>query len=227
MKKVLGIVVMLVLLVTFVNRFISIRSGFVSEAVGISESQVSDGGVLESEKAESVEEIAADTEADTVAELETISDDTPQQASTQEEQVVEQTAEEPTTHSYMVVKADVTWEEAYSAAKASGGYLAVITSQEEFDAVATLADQSGALYIWLGAESDAYGKFYWKNGESFSYTNWYAGEPSGSDADGTPETCLCMWKVNGEWSWNDQRNDLISGYSLAAEKIGYVIEYDN
>jgi hypothetical protein len=215
MKKILGIVVALALLVTFVNRFLTIRSGFVSEAVETSESLVFDDAALENAEVESK------------AEAETISEAAAQQESDQEEQAVEQTVNESVTHSYTVMEADVTWEEAAAAAKTSGGYLAVITSQEEFDAVAALADQSGALYLWLGAESDGYGNFYWKNGESFSYTNWYPGEPSGSDADGTPETCLCMWKVNGEWSWNDQRNDLISGYGPAAGKIGYVIEYEN
>jgi hypothetical protein len=242
-KKILGIIVTLVLLVTFVNQFLSIRNTLVSQTAGTSETQVSDDAAQESSDTESVEGTATDTAADTSAEPEPLSDDTTQQESAQETQATEQTAaqtaaqtttqastqtaETAVTHSYMVVKADVTWEEAAAAAKASGGYLAVITSQEEFDKVAALADQSSTLYLWLGAESDTYGNFYWKNGESFTYAKWYPGEPSGSDEDGTPENYLCMWKVNGSWSWNDQRNDLISGYSLAAGKIGYVIEYDN
>ncbi len=138
----------------------------------------------------------------------------------------EPVAEAPKAHTYQVVLADVSWEQARNAAEAAGGYLAVITSQEEFETIAALASGTNALYLWLGAQSNS-GQFAWLTGEEFSYTNWFPGEPSGTDsADGTPEYYLCMWKVNGVWSFNDQRNDILSAGVNASGKIGYVIEYE-
>ena len=134
-------------------------------------------------------------------------------------------AEPPKPHTYQVVVADVSWEEAKNAAQEAGGYLAVITSQEEFTTIASQAESSGVRYLWLGAQSSG-GQFTWLTGEEFTYQNWYPGEPSGTDSDGTPENYLCMWKVNGVWSFNDQRNDILSAGVSASGKIGYVIEYE-
>lgn len=137
----------------------------------------------------------------------------------------EPVAESPKEHTYQVVTADVTWEEAKNAAREAGGYLAVITSQQEFELIAAQAESSGARYLWLGGQSSGE-RFVWLTGEEFSYQNWYPGEPSGTDSDGTPENYLCMWKVNGVWSFNDQRNDILSAGINVSGKIGYVIEYE-
>lgn len=133
---------------------------------------------------------------------------------------------EHTEHTYTVVTGDVTWEEANRQAQQSGGYLVTITSQQEQDTVCALAEQSGLTYLWLGAEC-INGTFAWGTGEPFAYTNWYPGEPSGTDTDGVLEPFLCMWNVGEGWSWNDQRNDIVAGYSAAAGKIGYIVEYES
>lgn len=135
---------------------------------------------------------------------------------------------------YIVIPADVTWLEAKQACESMGGTLATITSREEFEKVCEQADASGLTYLWLGAclqnASDEWSEATWITGEPWSYTNWYPGEPSKQDADGTLESYLCMWHVKYDgnvigWTFNDQRNDIISVLPKAAGKIGYVCEY--
>ena len=133
---------------------------------------------------------------------------------------------EPAQHTYAVIAGDVTWEEARQLAEERGGYLAAVTSQEEWDTVQALAEESGLTYLWLGGQAGGDGAFGWLTGEAFDFSCWYPGEPSGSDSDGTAEPFLCMWKPDGAWSWNDQRDDIIAGNRAAAGKIGCVIEYE-
>lgn len=129
-------------------------------------------------------------------------------------------------HTYAVAAGDVTWEEARQLAEERGGYLAAVTSQEEWDTVQALAEESGLTYLWLGGQAGGDGAFGWLTGEAFDFSCWYPGEPSGSDSDGTAEPFLCMWKPDGAWSWNDQRGGIIAGNREAAGKIGCVIEYE-
>ena len=37
-----------------------------------------------------------------------------------------------------------------------------------------------------------------------------------------------LWNVQGEWSWNDQRNDVITntGFTYFIGKTGYICEYE-
>lgn len=133
-------------------------------------------------------------------------------------------------HSYEVVRADVSWEQARIIAEEKGGYLATITTQEEWDQVKALLDTefgSKTAYVWLGASNNEEGSFTWITGETFEYTDWYSGEPSRVDRDGTPERYLCTWNLNGAWSWNDQRNDVLAVVPSLSGSIGMVIEYDN
>lgn len=135
---------------------------------------------------------------------------------------------------YQVIAGDLTWEEAEKACRERGGTLAVISSREEFEKISMLADQSGLTYLWLGArldsDSDTWESKGWITGEAWTFENWFPDEPSGEDYDGTREYYLCMWnaKDDGEdigWTFNDQRNDILSGPVSAAGKIGYVCEY--
>jgi len=40
---------------------------------------------------------------------------------------------------------------------------------------------------------------------------------------------LMLWKVNEEWSWNDQRNDPAgeTGLKSFIDTTGYIIEYED
>lgn len=140
----------------------------------------------------------------------------------------------PPVHTYQIVVEDVSWQEANDRAQAAGGYLATITSQEEFEAICAQADQAavatGVRYLWLGGRMGSAGwsgTDCWITGEDFTFAAWYPGEPSGQDEDGTPEDVLCMWNVeNSGWSFNDQRNDLLTVLPEVSGKVGYVIEFE-
>lgn len=138
---------------------------------------------------------------------------------------------QPHSSRYEVIAADITWTEANNECIRRGGHLATITSQDEMNKVSTLAENSGLKYIWIGGYTSvrngrAYG--HWITGESFNFQAWYPGEPSRNDHDGTPEAYLMLWRVQGVWSWNDQRNDLFStGLSYFGGNIGYICEYES
>lgn len=134
---------------------------------------------------------------------------------------------------YEIVKADVTWQEANEACLAKGGHLITITSEEEEQQAAALAQSAGLKYVWIGGYtsirgSEAYG--HWVTGEPFEYAAWYPGEPSRSDQlDGETEQYLMLWYVQGQgWSWNDQRNDVlhIDGLTYFTGNVGYICEYE-
>ena len=138
-------------------------------------------------------------------------------------------------HIYEVVAGDLTWEEAAAACEAKGGYLAVITSAEEYEEISGLATDSGLTYLWLGAtlrpDFETWGNGSWISGEDWSFEKWYPGEPSKEDSDGTKEYCLCLWnaKYNGEdigWTFNDQRSDLVGSFPNLSGRVGYICEYE-
>lgn len=65
----------------------------------------------------------------------------------------------------------------------------------EMQKASELAEAAGLRYIWIGGytsvrDNTAYG--HWITGEMFDYQNWYPGEPSRDDLDGTPEMYRCF-----------------------------------
>lgn len=134
---------------------------------------------------------------------------------------------------YEVIKADITWEEANRLCINKGGHLATITSKAEEDKIIAVAEQSGIERLWIGGytTNDRYGDAvgHWVMGEPFTYQNWFSeDEPSRFDSDNAEEFYLMLWKIDGRWSWNDQRNDLINSpfASTYQGQMGYVIEYE-
>ena len=132
---------------------------------------------------------------------------------------------------YELVKADVSWTEANTECIRKGGHLITITSQQEMDMASRMAQNAGLKYIWIGGytminQNTAFG--HWVTGEDFyQYNAWYPGEPSRNDLDGTEEMYLMLWDVNGNWSWNDQRNDPGRDFKYFAGKTGYICEYED
>ena len=129
---------------------------------------------------------------------------------------------------YEVIKDDVTWTEANERCIAAGGHLATITTQEEMDKLAAMVDAQDIKNAWIGGYTSvrngtAFG--HWVTGEPFNFAKWYPGEPSRNDTDGTPEFYLVLWKVDGEWSINDERDDMAE-LSYLKGKIGYICEYE-
>lgn len=121
---------------------------------------------------------------------------------------------------------NITWQEAKKICEEYGGYLSVITSEEEQGFVQSLVvDFSYA--CWLGGYFDGE-NWKWITGESFVFTNWDDDEPSLTHG-GNYEDCLGIyandtatsWSTTGKWNdfwcksttprgfvceWNDNSN---------------------
>ena len=145
---------------------------------------------------------------------------------------VETVEEQKHSSRYEVIIDSCSWTEANAECIRRGGHLITITSDEEMKTASDLADKNGLKYVWMGgytsnSGSSTYG--HWVTGEAFDYERWMDGEPSRNDKDGVVEMYLMLWKINDEWSWNDQRNDPAADYSYFKKdnQMGYICEYDD
>lgn len=123
-------------------------------------------------------------------------------------------------HRYTLVRQAMTWSDAESYCESNGGYLASITSQDEWNQVLGILPSSGLTVCWIGGFGSG-GSWYWANGDSFSYTRWASGEPNN---DGGNEGRIAMLKSNGSWGWYDVPNDVSDVYS--ASKMGFIMEQE-
>ncbi len=147
---------------------------------------------------------------------------TPETATEGETATGETQAAQNVVHEYQVVHGSMTWDEARQYCEEQGGHLATITSQEEYDQVIALLDDSGLNVAWLGAtDKDSVGAFKWVTGEEFSFADWASGEPNNETGD---EFYLVMYKVSGDWVWNDGPIDTNTYYS--DDTVGFVCEWD-
>ncbi len=138
-------------------------------------------------------------------------------------------------HRYEVISGDVSWAEAKAACESRGGHLATITSESEYNEICAQADASGLTYLWIGGfanpSADADHLYAWITGEDWTFEKWFPNEPSQTDTDGTKEDCLCLWNARYQdtdigWTFNDQRNSLLTAFPSVSGKIGYLCEYD-
>ncbi len=126
---------------------------------------------------------------------------------------------------YQIVDTAKTWADAKSYAESIHGYLAIVSSQGENDAIMSQAlnyiatsnsadDGGGSRYIWLGgSDSETEGTFKWVNGTSLSigYTNWGSGfitEPDDYLGQDALAMALEQWPRSGSvigtaGKWND------------------------
>lgn len=105
-------------------------------------------------------------------------------------------------HSYYLVETDSeSWEDAKAHCEAQGGYLAVITSEEENAALygyLQSQDQNSAYFgLYRNLETDAWE---WVNGEPLIYENWAESEPN--NYDGLENYGMFYFKYPGG-RWND------------------------
>ena len=133
---------------------------------------------------------------------------------------------------YEAFREDKTWSEANNICMAKSGHLVTITSRQEEQQVISLVESKGIEFAWMGgytSERDNGVFAHWVTGEEWSYQNWFPGEPSHTDLDGAPEFYLLLWKIRGQWSWNDERDNMFAAPDAAARisgKAGYVCEYE-
>lgn len=111
-----------------------------------------------------------------------------------------------------------TWTDAIADAESRGGHLATITSEQEWQ---QFTNQISVAWtnnepIWIGASDvEQEGVWKWVTGETWSYTRWGIGEPSGSGVNGKED----YLSVDKNWTWNDS--------ALAIQfPIGYALEYE-
>ena len=156
-------------------------------------------------------------------------------------------------HRYELVRSDATWEEAWRQCAQKGGYLAVITSTEEFLQISRQIREEDKtdLCLWIGMEKPRdmerrYWGYSWKQpkdgGEEYTevypryfnvyYDFWQAEEPSYTgltkEGDETRENCVCMVYDGGtdRFYWKDMPDDLLAADPSYVGRMGYICEYD-
>lgn len=147
-------------------------------------------------------------------------------------------------HSYQYVVKDCTWNEAFSASIADGGYLVHFNSMEEYDYVMNEINSRGldGIHFYLGARRDSGGgDYFWVDenntlyGEPINSSSawcsgeWLSGEPSYSDPDlGIDEAYLNMFymRSQGRFVWADGPDNIPSAVPVFSGKVGYIIEYE-
>lgn len=152
-------------------------------------------------------------------------------------------------HRYELITGDLTWEEAQEACKEKGGYLATISSVDEFQRIEEQIAKEGKTNVtfWVGGKHlDGKGLwgYYWleqgENHDDFSMNDlydayrkfWLEGEPSYSglteSGEEIEETCLILfYRTSDERAYlNDVPNDILAAAPSYAGRIGYICEYD-
>ena len=109
------------------------------------------------------------------------------------------------------------WHQAKADAVAKGGQLAAITSSDKSQKLLQklpAADLSRRL--WIGAtDENNEGQWEWVTGETWSFTNWWPGEPNDSPSEGGEDYGQLGGGGTGQW------NDLPASHSLVQ---GYILE---
>lgn len=128
-------------------------------------------------------------------------------------------------HNYYLCLSNMKWTEAYNWCIAKGGYLATVTSQEEWDIIKQLLAKNGAVSCWLGAKSTS-GSWEWVTGEEFSFSDWLTGQP---DRAGEKEFYLGNYegRMMYSYKWNDfsEKSAYIGGFIFERPFL-YTITYD-
>lgn len=163
--------------------------------------------------------------------------------------LIDAEAEEDDTgiHQYEFVIEHCTWYDALTSCAEQGGYLARISSPEEYQYIISMINSKGYtnIHFYLGGRRDDTGsEYYWVNeqnefigdclnsNDSWCSSYWYQNEPSftdtGSDAAGEiAENVMNLFYVSGSWYLNDSSDDLAGNYpDLLSGKVGYIIEYE-
>ncbi len=125
-------------------------------------------------------------------------------------------------HQYdVILAASILWTNARNAALALGlGWdLASITSQAEQDFIIPLLPPNpiDRDHVWLGGtDTNVEGVFQWSNGDPFTFTSWWPGEPNNFGNED-----YLAFDLRGTWNWNDLP---VNGAGLIT---GYVVENSN
>lgn len=147
----------------------------------------------------------------------------------------------PVEHTYQIIAADVSWTEAYNAAREiPNGYLVNIDTAEEYNKILAQINQQGynEYIFWIGAmrrkNSNSY---HWvdkdgllKDEELNGSSYWLANEPSFYDYDFEKDeqyVDMFFYSKTNSWVWNDVPDDLVSLLSYYSGKMAYIVEIEN
>lgn len=82
-------------------------------------------------------------------------------------------------HSYKYYEESTDWYSAKEMCEKYGGYLVVVTSDEENEFLIYNLPNSNKSFYWIGATDEAQeGIWKWTDGENFSYNNWSNNSPN-------------------------------------------------
>ena len=97
---------------------------------------------------------------------------------------------------YKVSSGKSNWTAAKSTCEAMGSKLAMVTSQAEQQALATL---NLSHRVWIGLRRDPKNKsrWFWVDGSRATYTHWGDGEPNNGIGN---EDCTYMFPPDGKWN---------------------------
>lgn len=137
-------------------------------------------------------------------------------------------------HHYELIIADLSWTGAESACRAKGGYLATLTTFEEWDRVTAQITSEGKdnITFWVGAKRHDWAEPGIEGGYDIFNSFWAEGEPSYSGLWVNNikmyenYTVLFYNKSDDRYYLNDVPNYLLYAAPFYTGKIGYICEYD-
>lgn len=132
----------------------------------------------------------------------------------------------PRESTYELIVSDVSWITARDSAVNAGGHLVIINDEEEYHRIVQMAKEKDVNYVWIGCRR-VEGVMTWVENADVTYWPWHPGEPSLFDGD-VPEDYLMLSNVNGEWGYNDNRNDPAGDYpGFYSGRVAYIIEFES
>ncbi|MDE6606658.1 MAG: C-type lectin domain-containing protein [Lachnospiraceae bacterium] len=143
-------------------------------------------------------------------------------------------------HRYELVVEDLTWTEAVAACEAKGGYLATITSFEEWERITEqiASEEKNNITFFVGArdicwlEPGIEGGYPMLALYNALFQFWLEGEPSyrGFREDGVEVNeeyvVLLYRKSDGKYYLNDVPDNILAAAPSYAGKVGYICEYN-
>ena len=105
-------------------------------------------------------------------------------------------------HRYVFIPERKTWKDAEKNARSMGGYLVVITSQNEQKLIKALISTNGKIYpTWIGlTDENQEGVFKWVTGEQLEYVNWGTNNPDNGKYEGITQNYAWIGYRNwGKW----------------------------
>ena len=122
---------------------------------------------------------------------------------------------------YKVFNKEMSWHEARDECQRTGGHLAVVTNERENLFVASLVQDAGLAWAWLGATDErAEGRWAWVDGTEMRYAAWdVAARQPNNGGGGEPEHYLIIKARTGVW-WD------LWVRGRAAWRPGFVCQWD-